>query len=231
MIARFRDFYWKHKLRSYHCKIAQGLSSIPKNAYLDMEANVRIGRVALDGGNYSIGAFTYIRSGSELNGNCNIGRFCSIGQNVIIGLDKKMHPIDWLTTSLFTNELDRKHKRELLNTKIDNDCWIGRDAIIMAGVSVGNGAIIGARALVTRDVPPYAIMAGVPAKIIKYRFTEDLIEKLQASEWWKINVDYLLKLNLTTPHECIKLLSAGEKAIYPKFRVTRKGAYLMPFED
>ena len=80
---------------------------------------------------------------------------------------------------------------------INNDVWIGMKSTIMGGVTVGNGAIIAAHSVVTKDVPPYAVVGGVPAKIIKYRFTEDIIEALQKSEWWKQPDDFLRK-NITT---------------------------------
>ena len=69
-------------------------------------------------------------------------------------------------------------------TKIGNDVWVGENAIILAGVNIGDGAIIGAGAVVTKDVPPYAIVVGVPAKIIKYRFSTDVIKKLLKIKWW-----------------------------------------------
>jgi len=74
---------------------------------------------------------------------------------------------------------------------INNDVWIGMKSTIMGGVTVGNGAIIAAHSVVTKDVPPYAIAGGVPAKIIKYRFNEAIIEALQKAEWWKQPDDFL----------------------------------------
>ena len=67
---------------------------------------------------------------------------------------------------------------------IGNDVWIGYEALIMAGVHIGNGAIIGSRAVVTKDVPPYTIVGGVPARPIRKRFTDDTIQKLEALKWW-----------------------------------------------
>lgn len=69
-------------------------------------------------------------------------------------------------------------------TKIENDVWIGGNAIILQGVSIGNGAVIGAGAVVNKDIPDYAIAVGVPAKIVKYRFNEEKIHRLIESEWW-----------------------------------------------
>lgn len=74
---------------------------------------------------------------------------------------------------------------------IKNDVWIGMNAIILSGVTIGNGAIVAAGAVVTKDVPPFAIVAGCPAKIIKYRFNKDICDLLQEVQWWNWDDDYL----------------------------------------
>lgn len=81
----------------------------------------------------SIGAFTYLRSGCELYEVSKIGRFCSIANNVVIGLERNKHPIQWLTTFLFTKALEEQHEAatEVVPVTTGNDCWIGRDTIIM----------------------------------------------------------------------------------------------------
>lgn len=99
-------------------------------------------------------------------------------------------------------------------TVIGNDCWIGRDAVIMSGVKIGNGAIVGARALVTSDIPPYAIYAGIPAKLIKYRFPAEFITRLIKSNWWDISIAYLDKLKVDKPESCIDdIEKLGDSAI------------------
>ena len=75
-----------------------------------------------------------------------------------------------------------------------NDVWIGENAHIMSGVTIGDGAIVGSEALVTKDIPPYAIVGGNPAKIIKYRFDEYTIEKLLKIKWWDFGEDELVKI-------------------------------------
>lgn len=80
------------------------------------------------------------------------------------------------------------------NIIIGNDVWIGYEAVILAGVTIGDGAIIGTRAVVTKDVPPYTIVGGVPAKPIKKRFSEEIISKLLDIQWWNWSDEKLLKI-------------------------------------
>lgn len=129
--------------------------------------------------------------------NAQIGKFCSIANDVFIGLGT--HPIHLLSTStLFyriKNTLGIKLMEKDLNfdeyqkISIGNDVWIGARAILMDGISVGDGAIIAANAVVTKNVPPYAIVGGVPAKILKYRFDEEQVTKLLESKWWEYPLD------------------------------------------
>jgi len=138
-----------------------------------------------------IGSYSYIGKNCIVQ-NTSIGKFCSIASDVFIGLGK--HPTDLISTStLFyrtSNTLGLKLVEkdldfdEYAKIEIGHDVWIGTRAIILDGVKVGNGAIIAANSVVTKDVPPYAIVGGVPAKIIKYRFPENKIEQLLKSAWW-----------------------------------------------
>ena len=82
-------------------------------------------------------------------------------------------------------------------TIIGNDVWIGSNVMIVAGVRIGDGAVIGGGAIVTRDVPPYAIFAGVPARLIRYRFSEEIRNRLLVSEWWNLDTDLVSKLDFT----------------------------------
>ena len=85
---------------------------------------------------------------------------------------------------------------------IGNDVWIGYEALIMAGVHIGNGAIIGSRAVVTKDVPPYTIVGGVPAKPIRKRFTDDTIQKMEALKWWDWSYEKI--------KQCLPYLTSGD---------------------
>jgi acetyltransferase-like isoleucine patch superfamily enzyme len=192
------------------------------------EEHVKVGNVKVKSSSLEIGAFSYLRSGTEVYGPCEIGRFCSVGQNVIIGLEKNKHPTNWLSTSLFSKRQESLYATDLnfVPTKIGNDCWIGRDAVIMSGVKIGNGAIIGARAVVTSNVPSYAIYGGIPAKLIRYRFSDPLIKKIEVSNWWNYSLTTLVAQEVNNPVLCIENLANSSSAIlacYKKILVTKKG--------
>lgn len=132
--------------------------------------------------------------------NTEIGSFCSIANNVIIG--GGMHPINWVSTSpVFYEGRDSvktkfaTHKRELVKkTIIGHDVWIGQYVLIKQGITVGTGAVIGMGSVVTKDVEPYTVVAGCPAKIIKKRFDDKTISGLLKSEWWNLSEKQLHKL-------------------------------------
>jgi acetyltransferase-like isoleucine patch superfamily enzyme len=152
--------------------------------------------------NSNIGGFTYVASKTQiLEG--NIGKFCSIASDCRIGLAS--HSLNYISTSpIFTSKnnatkyqwIQRDMFEEIQKVNIGNDVWIGIGSIIMGGVSVGDGAVVAAGAIVTKDVPPYSIVAGVPAKVIKYRFEKEIIEFLSEVSWWDWPIDKLKnKLN------------------------------------
>lgn len=120
----------------------------------------------------------------------SIGSFTSIANGVVVGGGR--HPLEWVgmspvfysgrdsVTAKFS-EHDRAPPRRV---EIGHDVWIGRNAIVLPGVTVGHGAVVGAGAVVTRNVPPYAIVAGNPATVLRYRFDESTIGKLLTLAWW-----------------------------------------------
>lgn len=125
------------------------------------------------------------------------GNYCSIGEDVIFAPSR--HPLDRLTTHLETYlDITWPHERAAIHRQsyegvwdkvtIGHDVWIGSRAVIMGGVTIGTGAVIAANAVVTKNVPPYAIVGGVPSKVIKYRFDEAMRERLLASEWWRYDL-------------------------------------------
>lgn len=129
-----------------------------------------------------------------------IGKFCSIACGAKFLFTSANHTLKSLSTypfPLFFEEwdLDKKQVQSAWDNKgdivIGNDVWIGYEAVILSGVQIGDGAIIGTRAVVTKDIPPYTIVGGVPAKAIKKRFDEETIDKLQKIQWWNWSFERL----------------------------------------
>lgn len=128
-----------------------------------------------------------------------IGRFCSIGNDVIIGTWK--HPTQLVSTypgfysrNTFTINFRRDEKiTEIQHVTIGNDVWIGHRAVLLGGIKVGDGAIIGAGAVVTKNVEPYSVVAGVPARIIRKRFQQSTIDHLLELRWWDFDDETLRK--------------------------------------
>ncbi|MEL4429140.1 CatB-related O-acetyltransferase [Shewanella mangrovisoli] len=133
----------------------------------------------------TIKSYSYVSPFSILI-DCEVGKYTSIGPGCRIGLG--IHPVDQLSTSPYLyneNLFKKKNSNDFSKVIIGNDVWIGANALIMGGVKVGHGAVIGAGAVVTKDVPPYAIVVGAPAKVLRLRFKESEINKLLVSPWWE----------------------------------------------
>lgn len=130
---------------------------------------------------------------------CEIGKFCSIARECYIG--GASHPIDWVSTSgcfylpsNFTGVCYHEQDYEWhTHTKIGNDVWLGIRTIVIGGVTIGDGAVIGGGSVVTKDVGPYEIWAGNPARFIRKRFDDDTIEKLLKIKWWDWSDEQLKK--------------------------------------
>jgi len=140
--------------------------------------------------NVSIDENSYINNNSNIMSG-KIGKFCSIGYGVDIGMFE--HPTDFVSTSPKIYKKSSEWDEIASPPIIGNDVWIGSKATILQGVTIGNGAIIAAGSVVTKDVPAYAIVAGIPAKIIRYRFSENIIEKLEKIEWWNKDNEWIEK--------------------------------------
>jgi len=142
-------------------------------------------------GDYSYGTPTVLDWGEGKK--LKVGKFCSIGPETVIYLGGD-HRSDWVTTFPFT-VLDpvasgrQGHPRSRGDVVIGHDVWMGRASSILSGVTVGHGACIAAHAVVTKDVPPYAIVAGNPARIVKHRFSDRQIQKLLEIGWWDFPLD------------------------------------------
>ncbi|HEY7933296.1 MAG TPA: CatB-related O-acetyltransferase [Solirubrobacteraceae bacterium] len=167
---------------------------------LNAEEAVACGRATV--GRHTYGAFT-IHVGRGERARVHIGAFCSIaiGVEFVVGGN---HRTDWISTYPFRvlwgmpGAWTDGHPRPESDIEVGNDVWIGAQALILPGVKIGDGAVIGARAVVTRDVRPYAIVAGVPAREVRRRFGDEQVDALIALCWWdwpeeriRANVDLL----------------------------------------
>jgi len=148
--------------------------------------------------NVRMGRHSYCASGCVVH-NATIGRFCSIGNGVIIGA--WIHPTHLVSTfpgfyapgkHTINFYLDKNIKEEESVT-IGNDVWIGKRALLLGGITVGDGVIIGAGSIVTKDVEPYSIVAGVPARLIRKRFSQSIIDQLLEIRWWEYDDEFLMK--------------------------------------
>ena len=150
--------------------------------------------------NVSLGVYSYISKETSLV-DISIGKFCSIGKGVKNHLGNhpsrvfvSSHPAFYSPNAPTGSFVKDEYFKEFgKNVSIQNDVWIGSGALLMDGVTVGNGAIVGARSVVTKDVPPYAIVGGIPAKIIRYRFDEEEIDFLEKSQWWDKDLLWIKK--------------------------------------
>jgi acetyltransferase-like isoleucine patch superfamily enzyme len=164
----------------------------------------------------SLGRFSYLNVGARLV-NCRVGSFCSIGPEALIG-GLGRHPTRWISTHpSFYSTLNQagmsfasaSHYEELAEVTVCNDVWIGARAVVLDGVTIGNGAIIGAGAGITRDVEPYSVVAGVPARLVRKRFSDSDVALLEEMQWWNWPVD---KLREMAP----AFLSDDPKGLLPK---------------
>ncbi len=169
-----------------------------------LEGNNYIGRWSSTK-NTKIGFASYIGSKTKLN-NVKIGRYCSIGSNISI-IDGKhptdtfasTHPAFYAVNNASQLKYVTKNKFQEFSftdengtvVEIGNDVWVGNDVRIIGGVKIGDGAVIGSCALVTKDVEPYSIVGGVPAKVIKKRFSDDIISKLLETKWWNKDAEWI----------------------------------------
>lgn len=199
---------WRYYIRLANPSCIIRSASLSKNVRFEKGITIESGsHVQAD----KIGKYTYINKYCLIEKNTIIGRFCSIAYNVKIGLGS--HPVDWVSTHQFAYDSKYKFVKESRpfenkvkkNTEIGNDVWIGANAIILAGVNVGDGAIIGANSLVTEDVEAYAIVHGTPAKISRYRFEKPIIEELLKIKWWNWD-DVQIKKNIDLFNDSTKLI-------------------------
>ena len=194
--------YYKHKNKKNGCVFTR--KAIISSTDLFEGNNYISGKVT----DCKVGFGTYISDGCFFR-NCKIGRFCSIAPEVKVL--RGNHPLsDFVSTSpafhLKASPVGKSYVgRDLFDTQkkskedprydavIGNDVWIGQQALILQGITIGDGAVIGAGAVVTKDIPAYAVVAGNPAKIIRYRFEQETIQKLENIAWWNKDEEWLQK--------------------------------------
>ncbi len=225
---------WRHRLARWRWRLADRTVCVEPGAALDWRTTLAPHATLAAGASVSgsdVGRHTYFGEGS-LTIHAEIGAFCSIAPHVIIG--GGTHPTrDWVSTSpVFYSARHNPHVAldpgaepfaENPRTFIGHDVWIGYSAIVLPGVRVGTGAIVAAGAVVTRDVEPYRIVAGVPAKPVRGRFTDEEATWLLESRWWDWDESTLHEM---APHfSSVERLRKAVAARAPDQRVpSSKGA-------
>lgn len=170
-----------------------------RDCKIDKTAKVGTGSNCI---NVQMGRYSYMGKNNSVC-NASIGSFCSIASYCAIGGGD--HAMDSISTSpvfyegrnTFGKHFSQIHKELNKPVTIGNDVWIGENVFINSGITIGDGAVIGAHSVVTHDVPPYAIVAGAPAKVIRYRFSDDQIGKLLSIKWWEWSEEKLQKYGQT----------------------------------
>ena len=160
-----------------------------KNCEIDKTSKVESGSNLV---NVKMGKHSFCGYNCEMT-NVDIGSFCSIANGVIVG--GGIHPIEWVSTSpvfyagrdSVQSKFSEHERKNVLKTIVGHDVWIGQNCLIKQGLKIGNGAVVGMGSVVTKDVAPYTVVAGVPAKYIKKRFDEKIIEDLEKSKWWSFS--------------------------------------------
>lgn len=201
--------YYLAKLQKYSRLAAIRDSRIDKTSAVSPGCNII---------EVSMGRYSYVGSDSIIC-NASIGNFVSIGGKCSIG--GGAHPLDRVSTSpvfhkgrnILNRNFSHSEPPEALRVSVGNDVWIGDGVFIRDGVSVGDGAVIGAHAVVTRNVEPYAIVAGCPARLIRYRFDEEIVHELLKSKWWDLEERELAALSdaFDDPSLLLKKLRQKEK--------------------
>ena len=173
-----------------------------------------LSRNAQLGPDVTIGKYSGMNENTYL-ARAQMGAYCSIGARTAI--NPFNHPVDWLSIHEFQyhpnsydwvdeyKNLDRLERTpDMFKTAtIGNDVWMGHNVNVLSGIDIGDGAVIAAGAVVTKDVPPYAVMAGVPATVKRLRFSETIIERLQRSRWWDLELSQVSGLPFNDIDRCL----------------------------
>ena len=187
---------WTH-VAAHNVQAAPRLSEAPTLDPTAVVQDCRFGRYTEVGAQVhmsdcSLDDYSYLCRGCELIGT-DIGKFANIA--AMVRINPGFHPMDRPSQHHFTYRLSRYGLadaddeaffgwRQRQRVQIGHDTWIGHGVVIMPGVRIGHGAVVGSNSVVTRDVPPYAIVAGAPAKVLRMRFARDIADALMATAWW-----------------------------------------------
>lgn len=173
---------------------------IDKNTYIDAASSLGAYCRLYEGASVkgsSLGRCTYVSDAKVSH--CDVGAFCSIGPRTLVG-GLGVHPTQWVSTHplFYSNRgqvgisfCDRSHLDEVPRTRVGHDVWIGAGAVVLDGVEIGHGAIVAAGAVVKEDVPAYAIVGGVPARVIRFRHPPEVVQRLLNAAWWDLPLETL----------------------------------------
>lgn len=191
MMIKFRNFikkclyYFLNEPESKEGVLLSGFSRGLQNA--TFEGKNAVPDRCNFSGTISIGYATTLGYNNFLAGDITIGKYCQVGADVAIHTTN--HPLHYMSTYINNNLFggDLRKLKENKKVIIGHDVWIGHNVIIVGNVTIGNGAILAAGAVVTKDVLPYTIVAGVPAKSVKKRFSDSIIQEIEQLKWWDLS--------------------------------------------
>lgn len=203
------EYYWIRKNKKEGLWIEN--KKLSKNAILGKKTKIRKGTEIT---NIILGDYSYVSGPNTYIEDVKIGKYCSIARNVVIGVSG--HNYEWVTTSPIIVSSAYGFLQKSIPTPqksapiIGNDVWIGMNVIIMRGVSIGDGAVIAAGSVITKNVEPYSIVGGLPAKHLKYRFDSHIVESLLEIKWWDWP-DHKIKENINLFYDIEKFVKIHAK--------------------